>query len=319
MVFHQAQIWAFIPISLAAVFNMPLDKANAEVTVEPSPPGAVVKINGQFFTQYLTDSGGKPILWPIIGPTGKAMTRAYPMEKVAGEKTDHPHQRSMWFTHGAVNGFDFWTEKKGHGTIKHREFVDLQSGKTGLIITRNDWLAPDGTPQCEDQRTLHFGADENSRWIDFSIIIMASDKPVVLGDTKEGTFGVRVTETLTVDAKKGARIVNSNGQVNGKAWGKAADWVDCHGPIDGQNVGIALLNHPGSFRYPTRWHAREYGLLAANPFGLKEFSGEKQKDGSYTIAPGKFIKLDYRVIFHLGDEKTGKISEAFTSYSQQGE
>ena len=72
-----------------------------------SPPsdrskGAVVKIDGQLFTEYLVRSGTKPILWPIIGPTGKPMTRDYPLRDRAGEKTDHPHQRSLWFTHGDV-------------------------------------------------------------------------------------------------------------------------------------------------------------------------------------------------------------------------
>ena len=121
-----------------------------------------MKIDGQLFTEYLVDSGGKPILWPIIGPTGKAMTRAFPMQKdvdqVPKEKTDHPHHRSLWFTHGSVNGIDFWTEKQGNGTTKHRDFVKLESGKTGLIVTNNDWLSSDAKRQCEDQRTLRFGA-----------------------------------------------------------------------------------------------------------------------------------------------------------------
>jgi len=247
------------------------------------------------------------------------MTRTFPMQDNEAEKTDHPHHRSMWFTHGNVNGIDFWTEKSGNGTIKHREFLGLESGKTGLIVTSNDWLSSDGNRQCEDKRTLRFGADVDSRWIDFSISIQALDKPVTFGDTKEGTFALRIAESLSVDAKQGGRIVNSGGQVNEDAWGKAADWVDYHGPLDGQIVGIAILNHPGSFRYPTYWHVRGYGLFAANPFGLRDFSGDREKDGSYTIPPGKSITMRYRVIFHLGDEKDGKVAEAFSSYSKKEE
>ncbi|HEY4760298.1 MAG TPA: PmoA family protein [Thermoguttaceae bacterium] len=291
----------------------------AEVTVEQSPLGAVVKIDGQLFTEYIIQSGNKPILWPIIGPTGKPMTRAFPMENQTDEKKDHPHQRSMWFTHGAVNGIDFWTEGAGRGSIKHRDFVKLQSGKTGLIVTRNDWLAPDGKCQCEDQRTLIFGADAVSRWIDFCITIQALDKPVTLGDTKEGTFGLRVVEPLAVESHQGGRIINSNGQLNNDTWGKAASWVDYHGSIDCQTVGIAILNHPSSFHYPTFWHVRGYGLFAANPFGLREFSGDSQKDGTHSIQSGKSITLRYRVLFHLGDEKVGKIAQAFSNYSKQEE
>jgi hypothetical protein len=305
-------------ITLSIIFFAFTSQSVAQVTVEKTPNGAVVKIDGQLFTEYLIDSGGKPILWPIIGPTGKPMTRTYPMRKDdPKEKTDHPHHRSMWFTHGSVNGIDFWTEKTGNGTIKHREFAKLDSGKTGLIVTNNDWLLSDGSRICQDQRTLRFGAETDSRWIDFDITIQALDKPVTFGDTKEGAFGLRLAESLTVDAKQGGQIVNSNGLQDKDTWGKAADWVDCHGPLDGQTVGIAILNHPGSFGYPTYWHVRSYGLFAANPFGLRDFSGDKKKNGSYTIQPGERITLRYRVLFHRGDEKVGKVAEAFSSYAKQ--
>jgi hypothetical protein len=305
-------------ISFSLIILAIANKSIAEVTVEQSADGALVKIDGKLFTEYLVESGGKPILWPIIGPTGKAMTRAYPMQKDdPDEKKDHPHHRSMWFTHGVVNGNDFWTDnKKENGTIKHREFVKLESGKVGLIVTNNDWISSDGKRQCEDKRSLCFGADADSRWIDFDIVIQALDQPVTFGDTKEGTFGLRVAETISVEAKKGGQIVNSNGELDGKTWGKAAGWVDYHGPLDGQTVGIAIFNHPSSFRYPTYWHVRTYGLFAANPFGLKDFSGDKKQNGSYTIQPGESIALRYRVLFHRGDEKDGKVAEAFSIYSK---
>jgi hypothetical protein len=307
-------------ISFSLILFTVASKSHAQVSVEQSPNGAVVKIDGQLFTEYIVESGGKPILWPIIGPTGKPMTRAYPMKKDdPNEKTDHPHQRSLWFTHGKVNGIDFWTEKTGNGTVKHREFVKLESGNTGLIVTNNDWLSSDGQLQCQDKRTLRFGAETDCRWIDFNITIQALDKPVTFGDTKEGTFGLRLAETLSVDAKQGGQIVNSNGQLNNDTWGKAADWVDCHGPLDGQTVGIAIFNHPASFCYPTYWHVRGYGLFAANPFGLRDFSGDKKKNGSYTIQPEESITLRYRVLLHRGNEKVGKVAEAFSSYAKQEE
>jgi Family of unknown function (DUF6807) len=307
-------------ISFSIIFFALANISIAQVTVEKSPNGAIVKIDGQLFTEYLIDSGGKPILWPIIGPTGQPMTRAFPMSKNdPKEKTDHPHHRSLWFTHGSVNGVDFWTEKKGNGTTKHRDFAKMESGKTGLIVTNNDWILSDGSRVCQDHRTLRFGADADCRWIDFDITLEALDKPVTFGDTKEGTFGLRLAQTLSVDAKQGGHIVNSNGQQNNDAWGKTADWVDCHGPLNGETLGIAILNHPRSFGYPTYWHVRGYGLFAANPFGLRDFSGDKKKNGSYTIQPGEQITLRYRVLFHRGDEKAGKVAEAFSSYAKQDE
>jgi hypothetical protein len=294
---------------------------SADITVDRSDKGAVVKIDGHLFTEYLIRSGNKPILWPIIGPTGKPMTRAYPVQNTGKEASDHPHHRSLWFTHGNVNGVDFWGEypaDKLGGVIKHTGFLKIASGKPALIVTRNDWLAPDGKKLCEDKRTFLFDTDGDARWIDVDVAIKASDGPVTFGDTKEGIFGVRVAETLRVDAKRGGHIVNSEHHVDeAAAWGKRAAWVDYHGPMDGQTVGIAILNHPRSFRFPTYWHVRGYGLFAANPFGVHDFTGGEPGRGAVTLSTGETIVLRYRVLLHRGDEKAGKVAESFATYAKQ--
>ena len=265
-----------------------LNGLGADITAERSPNGAVVKIDGQLFTEYLVKSGTKPVLWPIIGPTGKPMTRDYPLRDNHNEKTDHPHQRSLWFSHGNVDGIDFWDERGAKvGSIEHLEFLKVAGGKPAVIATRNAWLAPDGRKLCEDQRTLRFNSDGDARWIDFDIAIKATDGAVTFGDTKEGTFGLRVAESISVDAHRGGKIINSRGEVDAAAWGQAAPWVDYHGPVDGQTVGIAILNHPSSFRFPTYWHVRPYGLFAANPFGWHDFPGAKAAAKS-TDAPIRF-------------------------------
>ncbi len=284
-----------------------------EVTVEPSERGAIVKLDGEFFTEYWRDFNGTPILWPIIGPTGKPVTRAYPMGKGVNEREDHPHHRSLWFGHGDVNGLSYWHRDR----IEHVEFLCLESGPIGRLATRNRWLDRDGKPICEDERHLSFGQAEGGRWIDFRIVIHANEGPVRFEDTKEGTFAVRVAETVKVDAKLGGRIVNSEGLVDGAAWGKKASWVDYFGPIDGEIVGIALMNHPKSFRYPTFWHVRTYGLFAANPFGARSFTQDAAQDGSFVLPAGESITLAYRVWIHKGDEKEGRVAEVFTQYASQ--
>jgi hypothetical protein len=294
-----------------------LQTAFAEITVERCEKGAVVKINGRLFTEYLVRSGTKPVLWPIIGPTGKPMTRDFPMRDHPGETKDHPHQRSLWFSHGNVNGIDFWAEQGRVGTIKHLEFTKIAGGKPAVIATRNAWLAPDGRRICEDQRVLHFDSDGDARWIDFDITLKASDGELVFGDTKEGTFGLRVAESLSVDARRGGQIINSRGQTNGAAWGRPAAWVDYFGPIDGKTVGIAILNHPSSLRYPTHWHVRTYGLFAANPFGLRDFTGGKKADGALTLPRGEKATFRYRVLLHRGDQREGKVAERFSAYSHE--
>ncbi len=310
-----------------------IDRACAEITVEPSEKGAVVKVDGEFFTEYVTGFGeGEireiPILWPILGPTGKAMTRSYPMaEGHKSERKDHPHHRSLWFNHGDVNGFSFWHRDP----IKHVRFVEMTSGPTGKIVTENEWTDREGNIQCCDQRTLVFGADANSRWIDVEIVVKAGDIPVKFGDTKEGTFGVRVAGTMKIDAAKpnarhgvpetdpswGGHVVNSEGDRDGDAWGKRAAWVDYYGPVEDETLGLAILNHPSSFRFPTYWHVRTYGLFAANPFGIHDFEKDETKDGSHTLQPGESMVFRYRVLLHQGDEKKGKVGEAFEAYAAE--
>jgi len=307
--------FSFVWIALISLLVC-LPQALAEVTAEKTPQGIAIKVDGKPFTEYLTKSGTKPILWPILGPTGKRVTRNWPMEEnVPGETDrDHIHQRSFWFTHGNVNGIDFWGPNQGR--IEHREFVKAEGGPEAVIITRNDWLSPDGSKlQCQDERTLRFGADADRRWIDFEIVIKASNGPVIFGDTKEGSFGMRVASSMRVDAKQGGRIVNSEGKTDNDAWGKQAAWVDYHGPVEGETAGIAILNHPSSFRFPTYWHVRGYGLFAANPFGLHDFTQGSMK-GDYTLPAGESLKLRYRVLLHKGDEKAGQVAETYAEFSK---
>jgi len=292
--------------------------ARGEIKLEKNDDGVTVKIDNDLFTVYRIKSGAKPILWPVVGPTGKEMTRAFPMREVAGEKTDHIHQRSFWLTHGEVNGVSFWMEQGEHGTIEHQGFDKVESGPVGLLVARNLWKSKDGTVQCEETRTLRFGSSDSGRWIDFDAIFKpAGGKPIVFGDTKEGAFGVRVAEALAVDAKKGGKIVNSNGETDKDAWGKRATWVDYFGPLEGETLGIAILNHPSSFRHPTYWHVRTYGLFAANPFGVKDFTGKKEDNGSHTVEAGQTLRLRHRVILHKGDEKAGKISAEYERFAAE--
>ncbi len=301
-------------------------RAQAEVTVEKADDKVTIKIDGKPFCEYLTNSGGKPIVWPIYGPGGAEMTRSYPMKKVEGEETDHVHHRSLWFTHGDVNGVDFWLEGSRGGKQVHREFVRVEGGDRATIVTRNDWVSPAGEKVCDDERRLAFFTDGDNRVIDFDITMNALDKPLVLGDTKEGTFGIRVAESMRVKHKRGrgeGHITNSEGQTDGATWGKRTAWVDYYGPVnfdEGKEstiLGIAILNHPSSFRHPTHWHVRDYGLFAANPFGLHDFEQKERGAGNHTVPAGEKLSLRYRVIIHYGDTKAAKIAGAYTKYAAE--
>jgi hypothetical protein len=294
----------------------------AAVTVEKSERGATVKIDGQPFTEYLTQAGHEPALYPVIGPTGKPVTRSYPFTPT-GDTDDHPHHQSLWMTHGDVNRIDFWgtnrNDNKGDSGphIKHREFLKVaNAGETPEIITRNDWMNGDERI-CEDERKIVFGSGpDDSRWIDCKITITATDGEVKFGDTKEGSFAVRVADSMRVEAKTGGKIVNSENQTDGAAWGQPARWVDYTGPVDGETVGIAILSHPKSFVPAPRWHVRTYGLFAANPFGKKDFPNpDSTEQGPLTLKKGESITLRYRVILHKGATNTMFLEQAFKEFA----
>ena len=297
---------------------------DADVTAERSQRGVVVKIDGELFTEYLTEAGESPALWPVIGPTGGAMTRSYPVgPREEGETDDHPHHQSIWFTHDEVNDANFWSDNRNdrrdgsRAHVKHREFDAVESdGSTARIVARNDWMKGD-TKLFEDERTIVCGVRANGdRWIDFTITIKATEGDVTFGDTKEGTFAVRVADTMRLEAKKGGRIVNSEGQTDDAAWGMPAKWVDYTGPVDGQTVGVAILSHPESFRPNTRWHVRGYGLFAANPFGHKDFpKPELAKQGAVTIPKGDDLTLRYRVLLHRGGTDKAEMEKAFEEFA----
>ncbi len=295
----------------------------AEITVEPSDGGAVVKVDGELFAEYLTHARHQPAVWPIIGPTGEPITRSYPLGPLLeSERDDHPHHHSLWFAHEDVNGHNFWLEPKSDvpreqaKVIKHQKFSKLESqGDRATIVSHNHWLAGQGNLICEDERTLVFAADDDSRWIDFSIKIMATNGPVTFGDIKDGTFSTRVAGSMKVNS--GGTLVNNLGQKNTDAWGMPAEWIDNYGPLKGETVGLAMFSHPSNFRHPTRWHVRNYGLLCANPFGERQFPKADIQQTSYTIPAGDSLALRYRVFLHRGTTEEGEVAEAYREFAAE--
>ena len=304
--------------------------AAADVHLERAADRVVVTVDGRPFTAYVFAGHRKPILFPVIGPGGAAMTRSWPLvEGVAGEPQDHPHHESIWFTHGAVNGVDFWAshprgqapQHRADNRIEHVELVTCAGGPVGRIETRNRWVKADGTVVCTDSRTVLFTAAADVRTIDYAVTMHADHGPVVFGDTKEGTFGLRVPATLQTKDAYGSRgaaghIVNSAGQRDADAWGKPARWVCYWGPVDGRTVGVTIGDHPANLRHPSHWHARDYGLVAANPFGLHDFTGAPPGSGDYTLPAGESRTFRYLVVLHAGDAETAGIEARWQRWAE---
>jgi hypothetical protein len=276
-----------------------------------------IEVNGQFFADYNYQDVTRPYFYPIIGPSGAAMTRNYPMKIVENEAQDHVHHKGLWYAHGSVNGHDFWAEGKTSGKTVHEKFLEIKSGpQVGLVRTQNKLVAHDGTVVCTDERTFRIHNRPHERMLDFEITVHASNGEVTYGDTKEGTMSIRVAETMRVVGKVGkGHIVNSEGVRDGATWGKRAKWCDYYGPVDGKTVGVAIFDHPQNPRYPTWWHVRDYGLFGANPFGLHDYENSPDKTkGNWVLPAGQKATFRYRFYFHDGDENQGKVAEHFEEY-----
>ncbi len=166
------------------------------------------------------------------------------------------------------------------GKTEHQEFTKLSDGKTAVIASKNVWKSADGKPVLSDRRRFTFGSGQDgSHTIDCEILLIASEGDLHFGDTKEGTFAVRVNEAIKVDAKKGGKIINSVGDKDGDAWGKPADWVDYYGPINGNTVGMAILCHPSTFHYPNRWHVRNLWLVRRQSVWRLSLPWQERNDG----------------------------------------
>jgi hypothetical protein len=289
-----------------------------------------VTIDGAEFTSYRFTGHDKPILYPLRGPGGVPLTRSWPIEKgVAGEPEDHPHHESLWFTHGSVNGQDFWAPR-AHGAgpdapvphVEHRSIDRCESGERAILETTSRWVDAEGKPVLTEHRTMIFSVDETARSIDVTLALVADAGPVTFGDTKEGSFALRVRPQLQPKDSNGSqgasgRLVNSEGLVDAAAWGKRARWVDYSGAVDGHTYGIAMLDHPFNLRHPTWWHAREYGLSGANPFGIHDFAGEPEGAGNHTIPEGETLVLRYLVVFHEGDADTAGIDRRWKAWTEE--
>jgi hypothetical protein len=291
-----------------------------------------VEVDGKQFTDFwIGPETRKPYLHPLRTASGIAVTRGYPITSdIPGEAHDHPHHRGLWFTHGNVNGFNFWATEDGQSTpelpsgkVVLRKVEKLSNGKkAGAIEATFDWKTPAGETLLRESRKMTFYSDPNLRTIDFDVTL-SPETIVTFGDTKEGMFAIRLAAGMEeaqpkgiAEPKRTGKLVNAQGKTGEKnVWGKRSEWADYSGQVDGQLVGVAILDHPTNPRFPTYWHARDYGLFAANIFGVHDFENDKSRDGSLTIKPGQPLRFRFRVVIHPGNAAAAGIREIYQQFS----
>ncbi|MGA1998113.1 MAG: PmoA family protein [Bryobacteraceae bacterium] len=313
---------AIYPLVAAAALAVPA--AVAQVKITAAAETIAIAIGGKPFTTFYMAGKDvtKPYLHPLRAATGTYVTRMWPMEKVAEEasiaKPDHQHQRGLWFAHDSVNGLDFWNNEASYTTPNRGKIVlakvdGVKSGnKSGSIAATFDWTSLEGHKLLTESRVMTFYAGDKVRVIDFDITLTPVEK-VVFGDTKDGTFGIRMRPALQEDKGTG-HIANADGLTSEKeVWGKPSNWCDYWGTIEGEKAGIAILDHPDNPHHPVRWHVRAYGLFAANPFGVSVFDPSLPKSPT-TVQAGEKLRYRYRVIVHPGDTASADIASRWKLY-----
>ena len=348
-----AGTWGALALGTLSAFGQAATKprvAHVEVQPHPSERRVDVLMDKLPFTSYVwPERLTKPVLFPIRTARGALVTRGFPLEPQAGERVDHPHQVGLWFTHGDVNGVDFWNnseartadERARMGTIRQVAIDAATSGPIGSLRVRHDWVMPDGSVVIRERATYRFAGAPDRRMIDRTTVLSAAGKRVVLTDNKEGLFGLRVARALeapstepvvTTDAagRPTAVPVLSNEGVSGvytssqgltgdAVWGTRARWVALAGRVGQEDVVLLMLDHPANPGSPSYWHARGYGLFAANGLGARIFSNGKEKL-DLAIEPGASARFRHRLLILSGTfsaEQAGGAWKDFAAESQE--
>jgi hypothetical protein len=306
-----------------------------------------ITVDGKPFTSYIyPDDLMKPVLYPLRTAQGNFITRGWPMDPRPGERVDHPHHVGMWFNYGDVNGLDFWNnstaiaaeKKSGYGTIRHRSVVKTTSGddKAELVVTA-DWQKPDGTNLLLEETRFIFNGQGNNRTVERITKLTALKEEVSFKDNKEGMIGIRLARELEHPSNKPelftdasgvatavpklnnegvtGKYISSEGKQGDDVWGTRGKWVNLTGKINQEPVSVVLLDNPQNVGYPTYWHARGYGLYAANPLGQKAMSNGKE-ELNYKLAPGKSVTFRHKLIIHSGSNLSNdQVNAEFQKFS----
>ncbi len=299
-----------------------------------------VTVDGQSFTAYIYPGPAvlkKAVLYPIRSAGGHFITRGWPMDPRPGERVDHPHHVGLWFNYGDVNGHDFWNNsndiapgnKGPFGTILHTGIKSMKNGddRADLVVTA-DWLDENSQPMLREKTTYVFRGRGNARSIDRITTLTAVGKDAVFKDNKEGLIGLRLARELEHPSTKAevftdasgvatkvpalnntgvtGQYTSSEGVVGDAVWGTRGKWVNLSGTVDGEAMTVTLFDHPQNVGYPTYWHARGYGLFAANPLAPSIFTNGKAPAMDYTLPAGKSVTFRYRLVITSGPMVSGQ-------------
>lgn len=261
----------------------------------------------------------RPCIFPLYAPSGAMVLRRFPIEDAAtGEAKDHVHHAGAWIAHGSVNETDFWHGSDTRQIPSEWDSFVIDDGEILIVSGKLTWAVGD-KKILEETRTYDFRVKDDLYTIEiWSLWKPATEKPLKIGDTKEGTFALRLAPTLRLDGPVAAgNSFNADGITAASVWGKRSRWVAYSGPVDDQEVTVAILDHPENLRHPTWWHARTYGLFAANPFGQHDFERTAPGSGDLEIAAGDSLFFRHQLLVFSGAVTSERIEKEWTDFSNR--
>jgi hypothetical protein len=305
-----------------------------------------VYIGSKLFTRFIyPDSLEKPVLFPIYDAANVPVTRGFPKDPRPGDPTDHPHHLGLWLTYENVNGLDFWnnsyaipTEKKSmYGWIKTDRILEMSGGKTGKLTYHANWVNQQNEILISETTHFEFSGSANKRIID-RVTELKAVKDITFTDAKDGFLGLRLTHELEIpggqsfnytdnkgnstevkkDPTATGNYVTSEGKLGDSVWSTRAAWCKVYGKIGDDSVSITIFDHPANIGYPTFWHARGYGLFAANPLGEKIFTKGKS-ELNYKLKKDGIIIFRYRILIQNGNSTptADELNLEFKSFSRK--
>lgn len=319
--------------------------SSVKLIKDPKSNKIDVRIDNQLFTSFLyPDSIEKPFLYPVYAANQVDVTRGFPLNPKPGDPTDHPHHIGIWFNFENVNGLDFWNnsyaipkEKKNqYGWIKTDQILEVSSGAKGILVYHANWTNQANETLLEENTKLEFSKVGNNRIIDRYTTLTAKIT-TTFTDAKDGMLGIRLAHQLQIATTQDQKFTDLKGNVTtvkggndkiptgnyltseGKAgdnvWSTRAAWCMAYGKMGNDTVSIAIIDHPKNINYPTFWHARGYGLFAANPLGEKIFTQGKSAK-NLKLNPGQSVTFKYRIVVAAGVQplsaiQLNKLTEAF--------
>jgi hypothetical protein len=346
-----AAVMTVMPVAEpTAPFDSSQGRRPVAVTPNESAKRVDIAVGGTPFTSYIwPDQVKKPVLDPIRSAGGTLVTRGWPLAPRPGERIDHPHHVGLWFNYENVNGLDFWNnsdaikaeERSKMGTILHRRIVSAKGGADrGELTTESDWVTSTGTVLLHERTQFFFSGDATTRTIDRIATLTAAEQKVVFADAKDGMLGMRVARQLeqpsneplvfTDIAGRATQVpkmdnagvtgeyLSSEGKKGDAVWATRGRWTLLAGVVSTQTakqpITIAILDHPQNPGFPTYWHARGYGLFAANPLGQKVFS-EGRETMNFTLQPGASATFRYRIVVLEEKAPADRIQRDFDAFA----